>query len=375
MLDKLKDIEIKGLLRNLKLLRQDGIYLEYNGKRYLNLSSNDYLGIACIKDFQREFFDELDTNSFIMGALSSRLLTGNNECAENLEKYLSGLYGKECLVYNSGYHANVGILPAIAEKNDLIVADKLVHASIIDGIRLCNCEMKRYKHNDYNDLERVLEQYAGKYKSVYIVTESIFSMDGDTANLERLVEIKDKYRAKLYVDEAHAFGVASESGLGCAYHKQLVHRIEYLVCTLGKAGASEGAFVVCDAVTKRWLINKSRTLIFTTATPPINILWTHFVIKRIVEMKKEREHLQQITKRLRNKLAGHNILGDTHIIPIVTGENDKCISLAAKMQSKGIWAMPVRYPSVPQGQARIRLSLTAAMSNEHTDLVYESILA
>jgi 8-amino-7-oxononanoate synthase len=374
MLDRLKNIEEKGVLRDLKLLRQEGVHVEYNGKNYLNLSSNDYLGISGNKNFQKEFFENLDKSSFMMGALSSRLLTGNNACTENLENCLAELYGKECLVYNSGYHANVGILPAIVEKNDLIVADKLVHASIIDGIRLCTCEMKRYKHNDYADLERILEQRA-KYKSVYIVTESIFSMDGDTANLERLVEIKDRYRAKLYVDEAHAFGVTGESGLGCVHHKQLVHKIEYIICTLGKAGASEGAFIVCDAVTKQWLINKSRTLIFTTATPPINILWTHFVIKKIVEMKKEREHLWLITKRLRDKLVGQNVLGDTHIIPVVTGENGKCISLAAKMQSKGIWVMPIRYPSVPQGQARIRLSLTAAMSNEQTDMVYESILA
>jgi 8-amino-7-oxononanoate synthase len=375
MLDRLKELEEKGLLRDLKLLRQEGVSIVYNGKKYLNLSSNDYLGISAIEDLQRIFFEYLDTNAFIMGALSSRLLTGNNECVEHLEYYLSKLYDKECLVYNSGYHANLGILPAITEKNDLIVADKLVHASIIDGIRLCTCELKRYKHNDYNDLERILEQYAGKYKTVYIVTESIFSMDGDTANLERLVELKDKYRAKLYVDEAHAFGVTGETGLGCAHHKQLVNRIEYIICTLGKAGASEGAFIVCDSVTKQWLINKSRTLIFTTAAPPINILWTHFVIKKITEMKKEREHLRQITKRLRDKLAEQNILGDTHIIPIVIGENDKCVCLAGKMQSNGIWVMPVRYPSVPAGQARIRLSLTAAMSNEHIDMVYESILA
>jgi 8-amino-7-oxononanoate synthase len=375
MLDRLKELEEKGLLRDLKLLRQEGVFIVHNGKKYLNLSSNDYLGISAIEDLQREFFEHLDTNAFIMGALSSRLLTGNNDCVENLECYLSGLYGKECLVYNSGYHANLGILPAITDKSDLIVADKLVHASIIDGIRLCTCEMKRYKHNDYSDLERILEQYAHKYKSVYIVTESIFSMDGDTANLERLVELKDKYRAKLYVDEAHAFGVTGETGLGCAHLKQLVNRIEYIICTLGKAGASEGAFIVCDSVTKQWLINKSRTLIFTTAAPPVNILWTHFVIKKITEMKKEREHLRQITKRLRDKLAEQNILGDTHIIPIVIGENDKCVRLAGKMQSKGIWVMPVRYPSVPAGQARIRLSLTAAMSNEHTDMVYESILA
>jgi 8-amino-7-oxononanoate synthase len=372
---RLRELEEKGLLRDLKPLRQNGIYVEYKGKTYLNLSSNDYLGISGIKELQREFFDGLDVSPFIMGALSSRLLTGNNACTEDFESYLSGLYGRECLAYNSGYHANVGILPALAGKNDLVVADKLVHASIIDGIKLCPCEMKRYKHNDYNDLEHILECSAGKYKSVYIVTESIFSMDGDTANLERLVELKEKYQAKLYIDEAHSFGVIGESGLGCAHHKQLVHRIEYIVCTLGKAGASEGAFVVCDSDTKQWLINKSRTLIFTTAAPPINILWSHFVIKKIVEMKKEREHLQCLTKRLRDKLAGHNIVGDTHIIPVITGENDKCISLAKRMQSKGIWVMPVRYPSVPAGQARIRLSLTATMSNEHVDMVYESIMA
>jgi 8-amino-7-oxononanoate synthase len=375
MLDKLRGLEENGLLRDLKLLPQKGVYIEYNGKKYINLSSNDYLGISGISDFQREFFETLNTDAFIMGALSSRLLTGNNTCTVNLENYLSGLYDRECLVYNSGYHANVGILSAIAEKSDLIIADKLVHASIIDGIRLCACELKRYKHNDYGDLERILEQYAGRYKTIYIVTESIFSMDGDTANLERLVELKDKYRAKLYVDEAHAFGVVGESGLGCAHDKQLVHRIEYIVCTLGKAGASEGAFIVCDRETKQWLINRSRTLIFTTATPPINILWTHFVIKKIAGMKKEREHLRLITKRLRDRLEGYNILGDTHIIPIVAGENRESIALAEKMQSKGIWVMPVRYPSVPAGQARIRLSLTAAMSNEHIEMVYESILA
>jgi 8-amino-7-oxononanoate synthase len=375
MLDKLRELEEKGLLRELKRLRQEGVHIEYNGKRYINLSSNDYLGISGIAGLQREFFESLDINSFIMGALSSRLLTGNNACAENLENYLSELYGKECLIYNSGYHANAGILPAIVEKNDLIVADKLVHASIIDGIRLCSCELKRYKHNDYCDLERILKQYADKYKTIYIVTETIFSMDGDTANLERLVELKDKYQAKLYVDEAHAFGVVGESGLGCAHHHQLVNRIEYIICTLGKAGASEGAFIVCDSATKQWLINKSRTLIFTTATPPINILWTHFVIKKIVGMKKEREHLRRITKLLRDKLAGFNILGDTHIIPIVTGENNRCITLTKNMQAKGIWVMPVRYPAVPAGQARIRLSLTAAMSSKHANLVYESILA
>ncbi|MDR0384849.1 MAG: 8-amino-7-oxononanoate synthase [Prevotellaceae bacterium] len=375
MLDGLRELENKGLLRHLQQIRHDGVYIEHKGKRYLNLSSNDYLGISGNRNFQREFLETLDTNHFVMGALSSRLLTGNHACIEYLENSLAELYGNECLMYNSGYHANAGILPAIVRKGDLIVADKLVHASIIDGIRLCLCETKRYKHNDYSDLERILEQSATKYETIYIVTESIFSMEGDTADIERIVSLKEKYRAKLYIDEAHAFGVTGESGLGCAHHKRLVNRIEYIVCTLGKAGASEGAFVVCDSATKQWLINKSRTLIFTTATPPINILWSHFVIGKIVEMKKEREHLRRITKQLRDNLAEYDIRGDTHIVPIIAGENDKCISLAEKMLSRGIWVMPVRYPSVPAGQARIRLSLTAAMSYEQTDMIYENILA
>jgi 8-amino-7-oxononanoate synthase len=373
MLGRLNELEQKGLLRDLKQLDQRGVYVEYQGKRYLNLSSNDYLGISADDDLQKRFFDTLDTDEFVMGALSSRLLTGNSACVEQLENILAHLYGNECLVYNSGYHANTGILPALVEKNDLIVADKLVHASIIDGIRLCNCEMKRYRHNDYNDLERILDKYSSQYHTIYIVSESIFSMDGDTADLVRLVELKERYRAKLYIDEAHSFGVTGERGLGSAVHQQLVPRIEYIVCTLGKACASEGAFVVCDRATKQWLINKSRTLIFTTATPPINILWTMFVIRRIVEMKTEREHLYEITALLRRRLEGRTVLGDTHIIPIVAGDNERCIRLARSMQEYGIWVMPIRYPSVPIGQARIRLSLTATISSNDINTIYEAI--
>ncbi|MDR0560633.1 MAG: 8-amino-7-oxononanoate synthase [Prevotellaceae bacterium] len=375
MQKKLNELWEKGIFRELKTLRQNGIYVEYEGKTYINCSSNDYLGISGMKNLQKEFFDSIDTGNFLMGALSSRLLTGNSIFVENFEKYVSELYGKECLMYNSGYHANTGILPAIAEKDDLIVADKLVHASIIDGIKLCVSDFKRYRHNDLSDLERILEQNVNNYKSIYIVTESIFSMDGDTASLKRLVELKEKYGGKLYVDEAHAFGAVGESGLGYAYNEGLIDKIEYTVCTLGKAAASEGAFVLCSSTAKQWLVNKSRTLIFTTAAPPVNVLWTHFIVKKIVEMKTQREHLQSITKRLRNKLVGWNIIGNTHIIPLIIGENDKCMQFAEKMRANGVWAMPVRYPSVPQGQSRIRLSLTAAMNSEHIDKIYESILA
>lgn len=373
MEDKLKKLKENGLLRELKTLGRNGIYIEYEGQRYLNLSSNDYLGISGMSGLQEEFFQTLDMSNYLMGAMSSRLLTGNDVHIEGFEEYLSELYGNECLVYNSGYHANIGILPALVEKDDLVVADKLVHASLIDGIKLCASEFKRYKHNDYNDLERILSHNAGRYKSIFIVTESIFSMDGDTADLKRIVELKEKYGSKLYVDEAHAFGVVGESGLGCAHNNCLTNRIDYLVCTLGKAAASEGAFLICNKLTKQWLVNKSRTLIFTTAAPPLNVLWSKFIVSKIVEMKKEREHLAEITRLLRNKLEGQPVMGNTHIVPIVTGSNEACINLSEKMRNNGVWAMPVRYPTVPLGQARIRLSLVAAMNRKHIDNIYESI--
>lgn len=365
MKNKIAELKQKGLLRELKPLEQAGLHVYYKGKEYVNFSSNDYLGISADINLQKEFFSTLNCNSFLMGALSSRLLTGNNPADEELELYLQSLYGKSCLLFNSGYHANVGILPAVTEKGDIILADKLVHASIIDGIKLCPCEMKRYKHNDYNDLERLLKQACGKYNNIYIVTESIFSMDGDTADLAVLVALKERYQAKLYVDEAHAFGVAGNKGLGCVYGKNLIDRVEFTVCTLGKACASEGAFVICDEITKKWLVNKARTLIFTTATPPVNILWTHFIIKKIIGMDKEREHLKNLSDKLRTSLKGYHVLGNTQVIPVVIGENDKSITISEKLQENGIWAMPVRYPSVPLGQARIRLSLTAAMNDGH----------
>jgi 8-amino-7-oxononanoate synthase len=372
---KLKELEGEGLSRQLIPVAHKGTVLEHGGREYLNLSSNDYLGISANADLQSEFLASLDGSGFVMGALSSRLLTGNSPCIEEFEGYVAGLYGNACLSYNSGYHANVGILPALVSRGDLVVADRLAHASLVDGIRLCRCEFKRFRHNDCEALEQILRHAAGKYGQVYIVTESVFSMDGDTACLERIVELKERYGARLYLDEAHAFGVVGDSGLGCARDRGLAGRVDYLVCTLGKAAASEGAFLICDAATKQWLVNASRTLIYTTAAPPINVLWTHFVVRKITEMNAERQHLKRLTARLRSLLKDFRILGDSHIVPLVTGENEACLRLSEQMRQRGVWAMPVRYPSVPRGEARIRLSLSAAMTEQQIDKVYESILA
>lgn len=323
----------------------------------VNLSSNDYLGLCADNELYAQFLDENSSQHSLFSATSSRLLTGN--CAEYivLEALLCKIFEREAaLVFNSGYHANCGILPALAGKNDLIVADKLVHASIIDGIRLSNANFERFRHGDYAHLERILLEKQHSYENIFIVSESIFSMDGDCANLKKLVELKKKYNCFLYIDEAHAFGVRGENGLGLAEEQGVIADIDLLVATFGKAIASLGAFVVCSEIFRSFLINHSRTLIFTTALPPINIAWTAFIINQLTNLKDKRNHLQQLGEVCAESLQ---IPYQSHIIPYIIGSNENAIAQAEDLQKKGFFVLPIRYPTVPKNTARLRFSLQA----------------
>ena len=215
------------------------------------------------------------------------MLTGNFTVYEELETELAHLFGTEAaLVFNSGYHANTGILPAVSDAQTLILADKLVHASLIDGIRLSAAKCIRYRHNDLAQLERLLKEHHSAFRQIIIVTESIFSMDGDQADLPALAELKRRYgNVLLYVDEAHAFGVRGRQGLGCAEESGCTGDIDFLVGTFGKAAASAGAYIVCRKVIREYLVNRMRTLIFTTGLPPVNIAWTLFVVRRLADMR------------------------------------------------------------------------------------------
>ncbi len=322
---------------------------------HVNLSSNDYLGIS------KKNIPRPKSNAF--GSGSSRLLTGNSNEYELLESELEKLYGRPSLFFNSGYHANIGILPALTEKDDLILSDKLNHASIIDGMRLSNAECMRFRHADYQYLTQILEKKRNDYNRVFIVSESVFSMDGDLADLNKLIEIKKQFDCFLYIDEAHALGVRGDKGLGLSEEKNCLDKIDLLVGTFGKAMNSIGAYVVCHKVLKEFLINKMRSLIFTTSLPPIVVNWNHIMLRTIVKMRMEREHLQSISTQLRNALKELDIqtMGSSNIIPVLVGDSQKCVNLAEYLQEKGFLIFPIRPPAVPANTARLRISVCADM--------------
>lgn len=220
----LKQLNEAGNLRSLPDIVHTGNRIERDEQVMLNLSSNDYLGLASRSDLREAFFEEWKEKGYPLSSSSSRLLTGNFTVYTELEQLMAECFNREAaLLFNSGYHANTGILPALADKQTLILADKLVHASIIDGILLSGAPFQRYRHNDYNQLETLLKKNAGQYEQLFIVTESIFSMDGDVADLRRLVELKKSYpNVCLYVDEAHAIGVRGKNGLGIAEEQDCI---------------------------------------------------------------------------------------------------------------------------------------------------------
>jgi len=364
-------LEATGSLRVLPQAESLGRWISRDGRRMLNLSSNDYLGLAAEQSLAEEFADSLHSTSSGGGWLplsssSSRLLTGNHEAYGALEERLAAMYGREsALVLSSGYHMNSGVLPALCDRKTLILADKLVHASLIDGIRLCESRCIRFRHQDYAQVESILEKEAGAYERIFIVTESIFSMDG--APLQRLVEIKQKWPSvMLYVDEAHAVGVRGANGLGLAEECGCIGDIDLLCGTFGKALASVGAYVVCDRVLKEYLVNKMRTLIFTTALPPVNVAWSLFIMERLQRFGGRRVHLDRISSMLREAFAlrGMQMPSGSHIIPMIIGSSADAVLRAEDMQRHGFYVLPIRPPTVPEGTSRLRFSLTAALKEE-----------
>ncbi|WP_201549759.1 8-amino-7-oxononanoate synthase [Psychrobacter fjordensis] len=398
----LEDLKANQQYRQLPNLQHKGQYVMSEGKALLNIASNDYLGLGGDIELQTEFLNQIKqlptAQTPKMSATSSRLLTGNDIQLQALEAELQSWYQnavnqqttateKSVLVLNSGYHANLGILPALTTLpvKTLILADKLVHASIIDGLRLSQSKLvtyRRYRHNDYEHLARFIEQADETVERIIIITESIFSMDGDRADLPQLVQLKaNDTRIELYVDEAHAIGVLGDTGLGLAEETHTLAEIDYLVGTFGKAFASVGAYIMCDEVVKQWLINTMRPLIFSTALPPINHAWTRFILAKMPQLTEQRMHLAQLSITLSQAIdPQHRVSStaqhtsyDSPIIPYILGDNARALAKAQQLQAAGFYALPIRPPTVPENTARIRLVMNAKLTNEDCERLIQQL--
>ena len=342
----------------------------------VDLSSNDYLGLADDIALRERFLDTHPPQSLWMTSSASRLLAGRQQPYAALERLLADSYGggREALLFNSGYHANTGLVSALADSHTLVAADRLVHASIIDGVRLSGAHMERWRHGDYDHLERILARHASQYTDVLIIAESVYSMDGDRADLRRLADIKRRTPgARLYIDEAHAVGVCGPGGLGVAAGEGVLADIDILVGTLGKALASSGAFAILEPQMRRFMVNRSRSLIFSTALPPACADWSALTWQASLDGDWRRERLAVLARMLAAAIPGGE---PSHIRPLLVGDAARAVALSERLLALGFKALPIRTPTVPPGTERLRFSLSASLSPDdihRLDLALKSL--
>lgn len=339
-----------------------------NGKQSLLLSSNNYLGLTEhpeLKAAARQAVTRWGT-----GAGGSRLTTGNLRLHEELENTIASFKRTEAaIVFNTGYMANLGAITALAGKDDLILSDELNHASIIDGCRLSQAKIKIFPHKDTRALEKLLQQAQG-YRRRLIVTDGVFSMDGDLAPLPRLVELAEKYHALLMVDDAHATGVLGRRGAGTADHFNLEGKVHIQMGTLSKAVGSAGGYIAGSRKLIDYLRNKARSFIFSTALPPAVIAAATTAFRVIEENPQIRENLWANARYLRSglKQMGYSISAEeSPIIPIFIGDADKAMKVAEKLFDLGVFAPGIRPPTVPPGTSRIRVTVMATHTREDLD--------
>lgn len=360
-------------------MKKDKIILELNGKKEennfrtlkkfnekdLNLSSNDYLGLAHDEKLKEKFYKEFK-NEIYLSSSSSRLITGNYQGIVNLECELEKIYGKAALVMNSGFSANKTIIDTFYNKDSLIVTDKLNHASIYDGIISSNCKISRYRHLDMDHLENILKKSVGKYEDILIISETIYSMEGDIADLKKLAELKKKYNCDLMIDEAHSYGVF---GYGMSYNLKLINDIDFLVIPLGKGGGSIGSYIICENYYKDYLINFGREFIYTTSLPPVNNLWNLFILKNMNEFEEKRNQLKELIKFafLKIKELKIEVVSDSHILGLIVGDNQKVDMISKNLRNKGYIVYSIKSPTVGKGTERIRIGLNPNITKDQIE--------
>ena len=342
---ELQAIKQNNLYRKLRYGEANAAYITINRKKLLNLCSNDYLGIPTTK---------IQINQL---QSSSRLVSGNDESYKKLEKSLAKHKSQQnSLIYPTGYMANLGLISSIANKGDIIFSDELNHASIIEACKLSNAKISIYKHNDTEDLNKKIKQ---KAKNKFVVTEGIFSMDGDISKLKQITEISKKHNAITIVDDAHGDFTIGDDGKGTPKYCKVAKEIDVYISSLSKGLGSFGGYISSQNNVIDLCINKSKSFIYTSALPSFLIkhATNRFETNREKQKIKLEKNINQLTNGL--KEIGYTINSQTHIIPIIIGNEKKAMEMGEFLINQGIFAQPIRYPTVPKNQARLRISVTA----------------
>ncbi|MBM7587896.1 8-amino-7-oxononanoate synthase [Bacillus pakistanensis] len=349
-------------------------WLRIDGKEMLNLASNNYMGYAGDERIKNAMIDAIHT--YGAGATASRLIVGNHPLYEETEsKLLSWKNAEAGIIVNSGYTANVSIISALAGRGDFVYSDKLNHASIVDGTILSRAKFLRYRHNDLDHLESMLKKNSNKNRHL-IVTDSLFSMDGDFAHLKELVQLKEQYHALLMVDEAHATGVFGKKGEGYSYHLELQDKVDIHMGTFSKALGGFGAYIVGKSWLIDYLSNRMRGFIYSTALPPAILGAAKAAIELAEEDQERRTLLHDHAAHFRRSLTdyGFTLCGSqSQIVPIMIGSNEKTIKFAELLRHEGIAAIAIRPPTVPENQARIRFTITADHRKQDIEWAAEKV--
>lgn len=374
--------DMEFLKKKVQELKEQGLYKELvtldgpneaecsiNGKKVINLSSNNYLGFANHPRLKKAAVEAIE--KYGAGAGAVRPIIGNMKIHDDLERLLTEFKREEAvLVFQSGFNCNAGVIQAITDKGDLIISDQLNHASIIDGTRLSKADKAVFAHSDMADLEKVLKEKRAKYENVLIITDGVFSMDGDIANLTGIVELAEKYNCLTYVDDAHSSGVLGESGRGTVDHFKLHGRVDIVMGTLSKAIGAIGGYVAGKQVTIEWLKNRGRPFLFSTGLPPAAVGAAIEAVKMLMSSTEYTDKLWANAKFFKEELGklGYNTgRSETPITPIIIGDEAKTLQFSKKLFENGLFSGPIVFPTVPKGTGRVRCMVTAGHTTEQLD--------
>lgn len=373
---------LEYLINQVEELKKDGVYrilpvnfgpcdnvIELNGKDVVNLSSNNYLGLANHKRVKKAAIAAV--KKYGAGTGSVRTIVGNMDLLENLENILAEFKREEAVTcFQSGLNCNIGAIQAIVNKGDLIISDELNHASIIDGVRLSRADKAVYKHSDMDDLEKILKEKRKDFKTVLIITDGVFSMDGDLAKLPEIVKLAKKYDCLTYVDDAHGSGVLGESGRGTVDHFKLHGEVDFIIGTLSKAIGVIGGYVASKKVVKEWLLHRARPLLFSTALPPAAIGATIESVKMLMESEEYTNKLWDNAKYFKDKMKnlgfdiGHS---ETPITPVMVGSEAKTMEFSRELLKNGVFVSGIVFPTVPKGTGRLRCMISAMHTKDDLD--------